>query len=516
MEEYGPVPRTVTLESKRTDRYIQGLASAIRGNNGNQAVLETNKIVHGCRLELEGHTFIIDLIPFGHDSFDVIVGMDWLSKLRAKIVCFEKILQIPLSNREILEVHGERPERNLKQLKTMKVNEPKLEYIPVVREEDIPKTAFATRRHPDIFEIAKPLTLLTQNNKKFEWGDEHEIPFQTLKDMLCDALILALLEGTDDFVVYSDASNQGFGCVLMQRKKVIAYTSRQLKIHEKNYTTHDLELGVVVFALSCLKKKLFGKFSMLEFWAKVVYCHWSCSYTVKMLKDMLCDAPILALPEGTDNFVVYYERIEPSFDLAEVGRKQADWTGKLFRKPRQVCSNKGKIEGCPRDRQKRYGTIDCSNVGDKVLLLVLLWNRRGTFELVRIHDTFHVSNLKKCLADLNLQVSLEEIRIDDKLRFVEEPIEIMDREVKKLKRSWIPIVRTRCGASVGAVKGLSAAAGEGGTGDPGGVGVASQGSSHTRWTRRIVQTERIDGREIGDGVLTQSSAAGGASEWSFL
>ncbi|GJR10876.1 putative reverse transcriptase domain-containing protein [Tanacetum coccineum] len=94
----------------------------------------TNMIDRGCRLELEGHTFIINLIPFGHGSFNVIVGMDWLSKLRAKIVCFEKIVQIPLSNGENLEVHGERPEGNLKQLKTMKVNEPKLEDIPVVRE----------------------------------------------------------------------------------------------------------------------------------------------------------------------------------------------------------------------------------------------------------------------------------------------------------------------------------------------------------------------------------------------
>ncbi|GJW73042.1 putative reverse transcriptase domain-containing protein [Tanacetum coccineum] len=62
-------------------------------------------------------------------------------------------------------------------------------------------------------------------------------------------------------------------------------------------------------------------------------------------------------------------------------------------------------------------------------------------ELVGIHDTFHVSNLKKCLADVNLHVPLEEIKIDDKLRFVEEPIEIIDREVKKLKQSWISIVK---------------------------------------------------------------------------
>ncbi|GJS66034.1 putative reverse transcriptase domain-containing protein [Tanacetum coccineum] len=67
--------------------------------------------------------------------------------------------------------------------------------------------------------IAKPLTLLTQKNKKFERGDEQDIAFQTLKYMWCDALILALPEGADDFVVYYDASNQGFGCVLMQRNK---------------------------------------------------------------------------------------------------------------------------------------------------------------------------------------------------------------------------------------------------------------------------------------------------------
>ncbi|GJW26000.1 putative nucleotidyltransferase, ribonuclease H [Tanacetum coccineum] len=111
--------------------------------------------------------------------------------------------------------------------------------------------------------IAKPLTLLTQKNKKFELDDEQEIAFLTLKDMLCDALILALPEGADDFVVYCDASNQGFGCVLMQRNKVITYVSRQLKIHEKNYTTHDLELGAVVFALKMWRHYLYGTKSVI-------------------------------------------------------------------------------------------------------------------------------------------------------------------------------------------------------------------------------------------------------------
>ncbi|GJX97834.1 putative reverse transcriptase domain-containing protein [Tanacetum coccineum] len=71
-------------------------------------------------------------------------------------------------------------------------------------------------------------------------------PLTLLKEKLCNAPVLALPDGPDEFVVYCDASKQGFGCVLMQRGKVIANTSRQLKKHEKNYTTHDLELGAVV------------------------------------------------------------------------------------------------------------------------------------------------------------------------------------------------------------------------------------------------------------------------------
>ncbi|KAJ0921353.1 putative nucleotidyltransferase, Ribonuclease H [Helianthus annuus] len=106
--------------------------------------------------------------------------------------------------------------------------------------------------------IAVPLTSLTQKERPFVWGPEQEESFQTLKDMLCNAPILTLPDGNDDFVMYCDASNLGLGCVLMQRDKVIAYASRQLKIHEKNYTTHDLELGAVVFALKIWRHYLYG------------------------------------------------------------------------------------------------------------------------------------------------------------------------------------------------------------------------------------------------------------------
>ncbi|GKB36742.1 putative reverse transcriptase domain-containing protein [Tanacetum coccineum] len=113
--------------------------------------------------------------------------------------------------------------------------------------------------------IAKSMTKLTQKGVKFDWGDKEEAAFQLIKQKLCSAPILALPEGSEDFVVYCDASHKGLGAVLMQREKVIAYASRQLKIYEKNYTTHDLEIGSVVFALkfggtTCTEPKLLSDY----------------------------------------------------------------------------------------------------------------------------------------------------------------------------------------------------------------------------------------------------------------
>ncbi|GKE21440.1 putative reverse transcriptase domain-containing protein [Tanacetum coccineum] len=102
------------------------------------------------------------------------------------------------------------------------------------------------------------MTKLTQKKVKFEWGDKQEAAFQLLKQKLCSAPILALPEGSEDFIAYCDASKKGLGIVLIQREKVIDYASRQLKIHEKNYTTHDLELGAVVFALKIWRHYLYG------------------------------------------------------------------------------------------------------------------------------------------------------------------------------------------------------------------------------------------------------------------
>nr|GEX74406.1 putative reverse transcriptase domain-containing protein [Tanacetum cinerariifolium] len=103
------------------------------------------------------------------------------------------------------------------------------------------------------------MTKLTPKPIKFDWGENEENAFQLIKPKLCSAPILALPEKIKDFVVYCDASHNGLGAMLMQREKVIAYASRQLKVHERNYTTHDLEL-VQIEALKTenLKKKDVG------------------------------------------------------------------------------------------------------------------------------------------------------------------------------------------------------------------------------------------------------------------
>jgi ribonuclease HI len=106
--------------------------------------------------------------------------------------------------------------------------------------------------------IAKPMTELLKNIIKFEWSEVCEKSFQELKRRLTTAQVLTLPDIKKDFVVYCDASREGLGCVLMQEGKVVAYASRQLKKHEENYPTHDLELAAVVHALKIWRHYLLG------------------------------------------------------------------------------------------------------------------------------------------------------------------------------------------------------------------------------------------------------------------
>ncbi|GKB01132.1 putative reverse transcriptase domain-containing protein, partial [Tanacetum coccineum] len=263
---------------------------------------------------LLGHPFDIDLMPVELGGFDVIIDMDWLSKYHTLIVCDEKVVRIPYGD-EMLIIRAQVTSKKAED----KSEEKRLEDVPIIREflevfpEDLHglpparqvefqidlvlgaapiarasehrfcllrkkdgslrmcidyrelnkltvKNRYPLPRINDLFDQlqgSRPMTKLTQKSVKFDWGEKAEAAFQLLKQKLCSAPILALPEGSKYFVVYYDASHKGLGAVLMQKEKVIAYASRQLKVHEKNYTTHDLELGAVVFALKMWRHYLY-------------------------------------------------------------------------------------------------------------------------------------------------------------------------------------------------------------------------------------------------------------------
>nr|GFB86227.1 putative reverse transcriptase domain-containing protein [Tanacetum cinerariifolium] len=176
-------------------------------------------------------------------------------------------------------------------------------------------------------------------------------------------------------------------------EKLIAYASRQLNNHEKNYTTHDLELGAVVFAL-------------------------------KMWRHYLYGTRIQAARDRQKSYADL-KRKPMDFQVGDkVMLKVLPWKGVVR------FGKRGKLN-------PRYiGPFQVlSKVGDVAYSLEL------PQQLSRVHNTFHVSNLKKCLSDESLVIPLEGLHVDDKLQFVEEPVEIMDREIKRLKRSRIPIIK---------------------------------------------------------------------------
>ena len=110
----------------------------------------------------------------------------------------------------------------------------------------------------DYAKLTSLLTQLTKKNQPFAWTEKCEASFQELKKCLTTAPVLALPKEGDSYEVYYDASHNGLGCVMMQERRAIAYASRQLKTHEKNYPTHDLELAAIVYALKIWRHYLYG------------------------------------------------------------------------------------------------------------------------------------------------------------------------------------------------------------------------------------------------------------------
>nr|GEW38099.1 reverse transcriptase domain-containing protein [Tanacetum cinerariifolium] len=228
-------------------------------------VVSTNNVLKGCTLNLVNHLFEIDLIPIELRTFDIIIGMDWLVKNDVIIVCGKKVVRIPYGNKMLI-VESDKGMSRLK-----KPKKKRLEDVPIIR--DFPEDEEEHRNQMKIIlELLKKDRLYAKFSKCDFWLDSvqflghvihrngvHVDPskIEAIKNWAAPTtptevrqfLGLAGYYQRKDFVVYCDATLKGYGAVLMQREKVIAYASRQLKVYENNYTTHDLELGAVVFAL---------------------------------------------------------------------------------------------------------------------------------------------------------------------------------------------------------------------------------------------------------------------------
>ncbi|GKA75845.1 putative reverse transcriptase domain-containing protein [Tanacetum coccineum] len=215
-------------------------------------LVSTNTVIQDFTLTLLNQSFEIDLMSIKLGSFDVVIGKDWLSKYHAKILCDEKVVHIPIDGETLI----------IRVTEKKKSDKKRLEDIPVVKEfpEVFPEDLLGlppvcqVEFQIDLIPGAAPVALAPY---RLALSEMQELSNQ-LQELADRAPILALPEGNDDFVVYCDASLQGLGAVLMQKEKVIAYASRQLKPHEENYTTHDLELGAVVFALKIWRHYLYN------------------------------------------------------------------------------------------------------------------------------------------------------------------------------------------------------------------------------------------------------------------
>ncbi|GJS88104.1 putative reverse transcriptase domain-containing protein [Tanacetum coccineum] len=430
-------------------------------------VASTNTILRGCTLNLLDHLFKIDLMPIELGTFDVVIGMDWLVDQDAVIVCGKKVVHIPVKNKTLV-VEGDRSTSRLKIISCIKASkyierghqlfvahvtekEPKekrLEDVPVIRDfpevfpDDLPGLPTISRQAEfklycigdatmyGYFEFHRmlcgllPMSCEVKRAQNPPSEDHLELlkmsnytPIRSHDFWLESCNFSALPEGTKTSSVYCDAHFKGYGAVLMverERKRSTRESARWIELLSR---TDDAK-------------------SRLPSWygqRKAVHQKpfWS---TLKQLNSQSGSG------ENYHGFVSGFKKLQvvmtPFRGLMVKAEKQYRtlerdmWRAIIIDLDRLFAGVYG-LEIAPTRPQSRNG------IGPVAYKLELPDKLRG------IHNTFHVSNLKKCLADENLVIPLEEIQLDDKLHFIEEPVEIMDREVKQLKQSRIPIVKVR-------------------------------------------------------------------------
>nr|GEX07944.1 putative reverse transcriptase domain-containing protein [Tanacetum cinerariifolium] len=247
--------------------------------------------------------------------------------------------------------------------------------------------------------IAKPMTMLTQKNMKFDWSEKAEVAFQLLKQKLCSASILALPEDAQVEAIKDENFRTKDLCDKMYQDLKKLYLWPNMKIEIATYVSKCLTCAKV--KTECQKPSGLLVQPVIPEWK------WE-----NITMDFFTKLPKTST--GQDKM------------WAEVGDTQLTGLKIVHETTEKIIQIKKRIQAA-RDRHKSY--VD---------------RRRKPLEfekLSRVHSTFHVSNLKKCFVDEPLAIPFDHIQIDDKLNFIKEPVKIMDREVKRLKQSRIPIMK---------------------------------------------------------------------------
>ncbi|GJX98999.1 reverse transcriptase domain-containing protein [Tanacetum coccineum] len=317
-------------------------------------LVSTNTVIQGCTLTLLNQPFEIDLMPIKLGSFDVVIGMDWLSKYHARIICDEKVIHIPIKGETLIIRVMEK-----------KSDEKRLEDIPVVRE------------FPEVFPEDLPGLPPVRQELSNQLQELSDRGFIQLSTSPWGAPVL--------FVKKKDGS---FRMCIDYRELNKLTVKNRYPLPRIDDLFDQLQEIHQFLGLSGYYRRFVKDFSKIakyltELTQKNKKYIWGENQepAFQLLKQKLCEAPILALPEGNDDFVVY------------------------------------------RDASHQVA-----------------YKLEPPEELSNVHSTFHVFNLKKFLSEESLVILMKELRLDDKLNFVEEPVEIMDREVKQLKQSRIPII----------------------------------------------------------------------------
>nr|GEY94824.1 putative reverse transcriptase domain-containing protein [Tanacetum cinerariifolium] len=440
-----------------------------------EQLVKIDKVIKGCKLEIKGHVFDIDLIPFGHGSFDVIIDIDWLSNHKAKIICHEKVVRIQLSDSKVLRVLGETPKEKTRLLMSAKASDKKQEKIVMVidfpevflndlsglppiweikfRIELIPKVTPVAkspyRLAPSkLVELSGQLKELQDKGevqflghvingnrthvdhskiedkcKTFDWGEEQELAFQTLKDKLCNAPVLALPNGLEDFVIklFSD-----YDCKIRYHPGMANVVDDALSRKERVKPKRVRAMSMIL--QSGIKDRILAaqKADVDEF---VKAEHQRPSGLLQQSEILIWKCKGIAMDFGLN-----------CLGLVEVGEGQLIGPELVQGTTEKTSHIMDRLKAM-RDRQKSYANkrrkpLELS-VGDYVLLKVspqkgvVRFRKKGKLAPRFVGPFKIIVKVGPVAYQLDLPEELN------------EPMEILKREFKKLKQSRIAIVKVR-------------------------------------------------------------------------